>query len=882
MLNFVNFLAQHHDQNGVPLTYGRIWSYEAGTTNPKELYLDKEYTSPATNPIVLNARGEPEQQVFLSTGSYKFVYEIAELDSNGTPTGNYSIFRTLDDIQGAGSEIDVSLFKTVGFIDNCTDLRAINGSAIQENYLFAFYYNNKTGSLAQGWFEWDADDTQVDNGGTIFKYNSNLVGSWKRILNSDTVNPIMFGAIEDGISGLASAFENVIEYCKLNKATLEIPSGEYTINGNLILEDITVVIKDGAKLKNTLAGLVTIEFNNSTLILQSNKQVLQGNWIELWDKSTLIGELTPEFWGADGEGINDSYSAFIKMSASSIQKQNTVYFRRFYTLTAVGAPSIDVITINTAYFHEGSFVNCQYAITEEAKIIFNEIDGDKTAKFCLGALSFNAYRFNAPLKIRLVHDPLTAMTSTKYTDIQKAVSNLYTRPNTIIWDSTSATAQIWTLPVISMPNGGNYILNDFNNAYVQIGTVGQTTALGDIVTNKDCIVTGYGLPILGFDKAVKVSWFGAFLNAVSGANRLANKVAIETAIKTHNVTQNRSGYVDGQGMTLNTDTSIVFEATTAHTFDLRNLNVNNSTTTMFSIPNGNFVEFSNCDFTGKFQTSTTGSNVGLRNCRLFGSVTGADINIVANSLVIVNSYFKSSTSGQTIRFQSNFLDMRGSEVITNNIDIVNNDFSANTQVVDNIFRTPMNIYNPSHSTFKGNTWYWGDFSTATVFITASVGGYTIKDFVFVENKFVYTSIPVSSFEPIQQGANIARSKSHRATVKENTCNYTVRLRSTEAYIPYYSQANILVTIPVSYYPLFHVGMSINTLDSSVPAILIDGNVTSGVGSGYYMEYDWIPAPPYADNHIIGNLRVQPTNTGGSVYVYMRGYTIRVCTPAGSL
>lgn len=883
MLNFVNFLAQHHDQNGVPLTYGRIWSYEAGTTNPKELYLDKEYTSPATNPIVLNSRGEPEQQVFLGLGNYKFVYEIAELNTIGTPTGNYSIFRTLDDIQGAGTELNVSVFKTVGFIDNCTDLRTIDGNTIEEKYLYAFYYTNKTGSIAQGWFEWDSDDTSADNGGTIFKYSTNSVGSWKRILASDTINPIMFGAIEDGISGLSSAFENAIEYCKLNKLTLEVSSGEYTINGNLIFEDITVIIKDGAKFKNTLAGLVTIEFNNSTLILQSNKQVLQGNWTELWDKSTFIGELTPDFWGADGTGAADSYSAFVKMSDSGIQKANTIYFRRFYTLTAVGAPSYNVVTINDAYFHQDSFLNCQYPNTEIAKIVFNKIDGDKVAKFVLGALSFNVYRFNSTLPIRLAHDAAVSLPAQKYTDIQKAVSSEYTRPNTILWDSYTSSAQIWELPVIAMPNGGNYISNDFANAYVKIGTVGTSTAFGDIVTDKDCIVTGYGYPILGFDKVVKVSWFGVFINAVTGAQRTANQVSIEHALKTHLVAQNRSGYVDGQGLTLNTDTQITIPTSSTHEFDIRGLSVNNSTTAMFNIPNDNIVKFALCTFTGKFQTSTTSSNLTLTQCRLIGVQTGADINVVANNLQMTYCYVKANLTGQTIRFEGNYMEFYNNEMLSNNIDIVNKSFSANTLVKENLFKSPMNIINPNSSEYVGNTWRLNTPETATVYVTASNTGYVVKDFWFTNNKFVYDTSATNTYEPIQQdGTNIARTKNHKATVKDNTCNYGVRMRSTEAYVNYYSQSNALITIPVSYYPIFHVGMSVNTSDSSVPAITIDGNITSGVGSGYYIEYDFIPAPPYADNHIVGNLRVQPTTTGGSVFVYMRGYTIRACTPAGSL
>lgn len=881
MQNFVNFSAQHFDGNGNPLSYGRVFSYQAGTSTPKPLYRSADKTDPTTNPINLNAFGMPGQQLFMGEGNYKFIYEMQLMDSNGQPTGNFVGLYTLDDIQGDGIIGEVNNYAKVEYVENCTDLRNIDGDAIEPDYLYAINYTNGENFYAQGLFKWEPLNTATDNGGSIFAYAGNTQGRWVRQFEEKVVSPLQFCKGEDGVTSLASAFTNTIEFAKLNKFKIVIPGGDYTINGNLSFDDCHVVIEEGARLKTNITS--SINFNNAILELKSTEQVLQGNWVDSWSESTLIGELTPDFWGADGTGVADSYSAFVKMSDSNIQKANTIYFRRFYTLTAVGAPSYNVITINQAYFHQGSFLNCQYPTTEVAKIVFNTIDGDKIAKQTLGALSFNVYRFNSIFPIRFAHDASVALSAQKYTDIQKAVSNEYTRPNTILWDSYTSSAQIWQLPSISMPNGGNYILNDFNNAYVQIGTVGQTTAFGDIITDKDCIVTGYGFPILGFDKTVKVSWFGAFINAVSGAQRTANQVSIEHALKTHNVVQNRSGYVDGQGLTLNTDTQITFPATTAHEFDIRGLSVNNSTTAMFSIPDNNTVKFSLCTFTGKFQTSTTASNLTLTQCRLLGVQSGADINIVVNNLQMTYCYVKANSTGQTVRFEGNYMEFYNNEMLSNNIDIVNKSFSANTLVKENLFKSPMNIINPNSSEYVGNTWRLNTPETATVYITASNVGYVVKDFWFTNNKFVYDTFAANTYEPIQQdGTNIQRTKNHRATVKDNTCNYGVRMRSTEAYIPYYSQSNALVTIPVSYYPIFHVGMSGIVSDSSVPAITVDANVTSGVGSGYYVEYDWIPAPPYADNHIVGNLRVQPTNTGGGVFVYMRGYTIRVCHPAGSL
>lgn len=59
------------DENGDPLSGGKLYSYVAGTTTPTATYTDKAATVPNTNPIILDSEGECE--LWLVQGSYKFV-----------------------------------------------------------------------------------------------------------------------------------------------------------------------------------------------------------------------------------------------------------------------------------------------------------------------------------------------------------------------------------------------------------------------------------------------------------------------------------------------------------------------------------------------------------------------------------------------------------------------------------------------------------------------------------------------------------------------------------------------------------------------------------------------------------------------------------------
>lgn len=67
---------QQFDDNGDPAVGYKLYTYETGTTTNKATYTDAAGTTPNTNPIVLDARGEAT--VFLTAGEqYRFVLKTA-------------------------------------------------------------------------------------------------------------------------------------------------------------------------------------------------------------------------------------------------------------------------------------------------------------------------------------------------------------------------------------------------------------------------------------------------------------------------------------------------------------------------------------------------------------------------------------------------------------------------------------------------------------------------------------------------------------------------------------------------------------------------------------------------------------------------------------
>ena len=64
------FRNQFFDQNGNPLSGGKIYFYSAGSTSFKNIWLDLTKTNPAQNPMPLNSSGVVSKQYFMESGLY--------------------------------------------------------------------------------------------------------------------------------------------------------------------------------------------------------------------------------------------------------------------------------------------------------------------------------------------------------------------------------------------------------------------------------------------------------------------------------------------------------------------------------------------------------------------------------------------------------------------------------------------------------------------------------------------------------------------------------------------------------------------------------------------------------------------------------------------
>jgi hypothetical protein len=122
--------AQFFDDNGTPLTGGKLYTYAAGTTTPLASYTTYTGTVARTNPIVLDAAGRVPNggEIWISSASYKFVLK----------SSTDVLIATWDNVSGIGAS---SVTNYTG--DGTTTAYSVVGSVIAV-YISGVYQNRNT------------------------------------------------------------------------------------------------------------------------------------------------------------------------------------------------------------------------------------------------------------------------------------------------------------------------------------------------------------------------------------------------------------------------------------------------------------------------------------------------------------------------------------------------------------------------------------------------------------------------------------------------------------------------------------------------------------------------------------------------------------------
>lgn len=133
--------AQFFDNNGNPLSGGKLYTYAAGTTTPQVTYTTSSGNVAHANPIVSDSAGRVpgSSEIWLQFAPYKFVLK----DSNDVTLG------TWDNVSGLGaSETIVENFTGDGTTISFTLSNAPYGESAMQIYINGVYQQRNTYSVS--------------------------------------------------------------------------------------------------------------------------------------------------------------------------------------------------------------------------------------------------------------------------------------------------------------------------------------------------------------------------------------------------------------------------------------------------------------------------------------------------------------------------------------------------------------------------------------------------------------------------------------------------------------------------------------------------------------------------------------------------------------
>jgi len=186
---------QHFDDNGKPLSRGKLYFYETGTSTVKTTYSNAAQSVQNTNPVILDAEGR-QGPVFFSGAARLVIQSAAGVQIDDA-----------DPIYPVESSSTVVVGDEAGItVENMAALLLVEGDVDDAICTMLGFTTASDGG--GGVFYWDSASTATVNAGTVVKPTATVgAGRWLRIFEPGTVNVKWFGAFCNGVADDTTAVD---------------------------------------------------------------------------------------------------------------------------------------------------------------------------------------------------------------------------------------------------------------------------------------------------------------------------------------------------------------------------------------------------------------------------------------------------------------------------------------------------------------------------------------------------------------------------------------------------------------------------------------------------------------------------------------------------
>lgn len=330
------------DENGNPLYQGRVYFYDASTSEPSTVYADKEGVTPLGTYVDVDNNGYLPAIWLSASHLYKVVVKrLIQADPE-----TWDTMWEVDDVGNPFLNSEESLGVSTIAVNTISDLKGIGpNDAVRPDYVYVMGWINPGDTGSPMLFRWvSGHNTVVDDGHWISPLEYGF-GSWEQIFSGD-LDPRKFGAIPDSDNSCDVSFSNCMSYASEPHT---VPTGEPYLH----FPKTVHFVKEGTYKMNT-----TFDFTLYTMISEYKSApvpVVVDDGV-YFDKTVTFGK---------GARINSSSPIAARPIFSN--KDSYLKFSWFWIYAGIADSASRVVIIDTYDPDFGS-------VSLSGKIVINLLD----------------------------------------------------------------------------------------------------------------------------------------------------------------------------------------------------------------------------------------------------------------------------------------------------------------------------------------------------------------------------------------------------------------------------------------------------------------------------------------------------------------------------
>ena len=737
--------AQYFDNDGIPLSQGRVTFYEVGSsTILKSIYADPDGVTSLDSQLLLDIGGfVPATGVFYEAGNYSIKVERRTNPEGVVP--EYALAYFMPNVPGSSVSSTINTSRIV-YVESVEAMANLEPNSYDYVYCFNYYTSNIDNG--GGWFRWVPSSTATTDLGMVFSLTASANGRNFRMYDGN-VKSSYYGLTPNRGVNMGSRIAQASIWAVAKSETLELVSGEIEIDGTITVQSCDVQINAGFSF-DRLTALTTsvLRFNQCNVnVLQVNEDIAVStdstHYVQFEGDENF--KLYPAWWGAVGDNTTDDFTAF----SASANSEGVHQIIRGYKLVGTVSP---MLILDRVHLVDNGFINNGIAVltinacssTEEAYNNLRAVSGD-----------FANYIFNFVGYAKWFFD--TTCSDTQLSTLRTALTS-----KNLIWDRST------TYTLSPLVDNTEYFVNQ-----VRFGTLLNFTSkinIGLIDAGQYRIFAETSLAPGYLNEKVLGAWFGVSKFSSNAVNEAGIKNAIEAS---------EDCTVDFGGGKVKVGASVAISANTDNV-TIKNLfvEVNGSAVPALTFTNSS-IEIIDSQIEG-VETDAT-CNISLNNCKMVFSNVAQDVTLLGVNVSVKNCEFGSSTwtgllnisgTNRTI-FDNNTVEGGYIEIYISGVSSLNS-ISANH--FDNIKRIGTGSTEQSYLVVRGgDKLTCNDNTFSAVNNPSSIGdfnqiefrGYNVTDvidsLVCIGNSFTAEMISVT---PIR--ATIYADTGHNAIVHSNT------------------------------------------------------------------------------------------------------------------